>query len=130
MITSPDFGRGRQNSAYRSLLVTDCSPHSPTDTGPSDDVLRELLPEFFTAWDRDLCRAMIEIVDREDAEELHRLGHTIKGSMIQFGFHSLSSLGAEIMGDAERGDFSSAGERITVLRQRLTDLRTTFTSHI
>ncbi len=110
--------------------MTDCSPHSPTDTGPADEVLRELLPEFFTAWDRDLCRAMIEIVDREDAEELHRLGHTIKGSMIQFGFRSLSSLGVEIMGDAERGNFGSAGERITVLRQRLTDLRTTFTSHI
>lgn len=110
--------------------MTDCSPHSPTDPGPTDNVLRELLPEFFTAWDRDLCRATTEIVAREDAEELRRLGHTIKGSMIQFGFRSLSVLGTEIMRDAERGDFDSAGERISMLRQRLIELRATFTSHV
>ena len=110
--------------------MTDCSPHSPTDTGPTDEVLRELLPEFFTAWDRDLCTAITDIVGQKDAEQLHRLGHTIKGSMIQFGFRSLSSLGVEMMSDAERGDFETAGERISMLRQRLRDLRTTFTSHI
>lgn len=123
MITSSGLGQRRQNSAYRSLLVTDCSPHSLPDPGPADEVLREILPEFFTAWDRDLCNAQSEIIARNDTESLYRFGHTIKGSMMQFGFPSLSTIGVDIMCDAERGDVVAASERMHALRQQLIDLR-------
>lgn len=106
--------------------MTDCSPHSPSDPGPADSVLRELLPEFFTAWDRDLCNAIPEIVDAGNIDALHRLGHTIKGSMIQFGFPRLAAVGVAIMQDAERGSIDAAAERITALRQQLFHLRDAF----
>lgn len=106
--------------------MTDCSPHSPSDPGPADEVLRELLPEFFTAWDRDLCNAVPEIIVMNDADALHRLGHTIKGSMIQFGFPRLASIGIAIMQDAERIDFAAAMERITNLQRQLSSLRDRF----
>lgn len=106
--------------------MTDCSPHNPSNPGPSDSVLRELLPEFFTAWDRDLCNAISEIVDAGNVDALHRLGHTIKGSMIQFGFPGLAAIGISIMQDAERGTIVAAAERITSLRQQLLHLRDAF----
>ncbi len=126
MITSSSFGWGRQNSAYRSLPVTDCSPHSPSDPGPADEVLRELLPEFFAAWDRDLCKAYPEIIAVNDIDALHRLGHTIKGSMIQFGFPRLATIGVALIQDAKQVDFTAATERITDLQNQLSNLRDRF----
>lgn len=94
--------------------------------GPTDNVLRELLPDFFSLWDRDLCNAASEIIDRNDSEALYRFGHTIKGSMMQFGFRDLATFGIAIMHDAERADFPAAAERIVVLQQQLHVLRRQF----
>ncbi len=105
--------------------MTDSVPDDPRDTGPADEVLRELLPEFFTAWDRDLCNAIPAFVERGDVEATRRLGHTIKGSMMQFGFRGLAAVGVAIMQDAERGDLTSAYEHIKLLQQRLQYLRET-----
>ena len=106
--------------------MTDCSPHSPSNMGPADSVLRELLPEFFTIWDRDLCNATSEILDRNDSDALYRFGHTIKGSLMQFGFRDLALFGIEIMRDAERADFPAAAERIAMLQQQLHVIRRQF----
>jgi chemotaxis protein histidine kinase CheA len=85
-----------------------------------------MLPEFFATWDRDLCNAQSDVVAQHDTEALYRFGHTIKGSMIQFGFRGLSAIGVAIMQDAEHGDFAAAGLRISGLRQQLQDLQKTF----
>ena len=83
--------------------------------GPADPILQELLPEFLDAWIKDLSTTWADICARGDVQELHRFGHTIKGSFIQFGFRDLSGVGKEIMEDADRAHWSQASARIAAL---------------
>ncbi len=63
---------------------------------PSDPVLRELLPEFLHGWQHELQR-VLEAAQAHNEAELYRLGHTLKGTSLQFGLTELAELGIELM---------------------------------
>jgi len=79
---------------------------------PTDPVLADLVPEFLEQWAKDLTVTFGEIKSAGNTEDLRRLGHTIKGSFLQFGFRDLSPVGRQIMEDAEHGDWATAESRV------------------
>lgn len=94
--------------------------HTPTiypipAEGPRDPILAEMLPEFLDSWKKDLTHVWTDIQSRADSTELYRLGHTIKGSFIQFGFGNLAQAGRDVMADAESSNWDSARTHIEAL---------------
>ncbi|GBD07165.1 hypothetical protein HRbin21_00981 [bacterium HR21] len=63
---------------------------------PDDPVLRELLPEFLQTWQHDAVR-ILEAAQSHNEAELYRLGHTLKGTCLQFGLTELAELGIQLM---------------------------------
>jgi|688.fasta_scaffold164996_1 hypothetical protein len=116
---------GRQNSAYRCLPVHDnlhppfLLPELPTADGP----LTELFPEFVQAWIDELDRDAADIIVRNDTASLIRLGHTIKGSFMQFGLTAHASIGQQLMAFAEQGNWNAANDYVNALLQMLRSLR-------
>ena len=94
-------------------------PSVPT----SDDPLTELFPEFVQAWIADLERDAADMISRRDAEALYRLGHTIKGSFLQFRLSEHATVGRQIMDFAERSDWTSADTYVKALLQMLRSLQ-------
>jgi len=66
-------------------------------TLPNDDIILELLPEFVLDWQKQLEAEFHEIVDKKDEQRLYRLGHTLKGSCLQFGLEEPAKLGITLM---------------------------------
>ncbi len=93
------------------------------DILPTDPVLADLLPDFARLWLRDLDGAVERCRMDNDAESLHRLGHTIKGSFLQFGFTELSAVGVQIMNAALAKDWEGAQAHVTALRSVLEQLQ-------
>ncbi len=70
-----------------------------------DAELKEIIPDFFrNTWEE--IRALQEVLKEKDWEEtVARLGHSIKGSSLGYGFDELAELGQAIEQAArERGD--------------------------
>ncbi len=86
-------------------------------------MLADLLPDFASLWLRDLHNAAVMFSEQSDTEALYRLGHTIKGSFLQFGFDQLANIGREIMACAKETDWEGAQERVKLLEQILLDLQ-------
>ncbi len=63
---------------------------------PDDPLLRELLPEFLQSWQQDAAR-IVEAAQAHNESELYRLGHTLKGTCLQFGLTDLAELGIQLM---------------------------------
>jgi HPt (histidine-containing phosphotransfer) domain-containing protein len=63
---------------------------------PEDPLLRELLPEFLQTWQADASR-ILEAAQEHNEAELYRLGHTLKGTCLQFGLTELAELGIQLM---------------------------------
>ncbi|MCS7170478.1 MAG: Hpt domain-containing protein [Candidatus Kapabacteria bacterium] len=63
---------------------------------PQDPILRELLPEFLSSWQIDAAR-IVEAAQSHNDAELYRLGHTLKGTCLQFGLTELAELGVQLM---------------------------------
>jgi HPt (histidine-containing phosphotransfer) domain-containing protein len=109
--------------------VTDPTQHpAHTEEGPKDPILLELLPEFLDAWQTDLSETWRGILERQDAKELERFGHTIKGSFLQFGYRSLSAVGRAIMDDAARNDWAAATVRVEELAAIVNTMKHTSSS--
>ena len=66
-------------------------------TLPNDDIILELLPEFISDWLKQLDAEFFEILDKKDEQRLYRLGHTLKGSCLQFGLEEPAKLGITLM---------------------------------
>ncbi len=113
--------QGRQNSAYRSLFVSDriIPIFSLPDQLPADPVLADLIPEFVRQWMHDFNVTWNEIKSSGNIEDFRRFGHTVKGSFLQFGFKGLSGVGIEIMNDSAKGDWETADLRVKGLIQAL-----------
>ncbi|MCS7176246.1 MAG: Hpt domain-containing protein [Candidatus Kapabacteria bacterium] len=63
---------------------------------PDDPLLRELLPEFVDTWQHE-APLILEAAHKQNDAELYRLGHTLKGSCLQFGLTELAELGIQVM---------------------------------
>lgn len=62
-----------------------------------DPIILELLPEFVLDWLKQLDAEFHEILDKKDEQRLYRLGHTLKGSCLQFGLEDPAKLGITLM---------------------------------
>lgn len=97
-------------------------PYTVPTSLPADPVLREFYPEFVERWLADLRTTWPGIVERGDAEELYRFGHTIKGSFLQFGLKELAGIGIEIMQASKDNDWTSAEFLVEGLEKIMTEL--------
>lgn len=97
--------------------------YSLPESLPTDPVLREFFPEFLTRWLADIESQWPAIVQRRDATELRRFGHTIRGSFVQFGLRDLSSAGILIMECAEHSNWDKASHVVQHVRQALLEIQ-------
>lgn len=123
MTASPFFGKTEFGLQEPSVSDRVMHSYSVPDQWPSDPVLVEFLPEFVEQWVVDLDKPFDQMLDRHNVEELNRLGHTIKGSFLQFGFKDLSALGKEIMVAAQAEDWDGVLERVNVLKHILSEMK-------
>lgn len=118
LVGKTEFGLQEPSVSDRVMLSNSNSEHWPTDP-----VLVELLPEFVELWLADLGEPFVAMLERNNVEELNRLGHTIKGSFLQFGFKDLSVLGKEIMLDAQAENWDRLLEKVNDLKHTLVEMR-------
>ncbi len=77
-------------------------------TLPDDPIILELLPEFVQDWLKQLDVEFHEILDKKDEQRLYRLGHTLKGSCLQFGLEDPAKLGITLMEHSKVQDWDAA----------------------
>ncbi len=63
---------------------------------PNDPILRELLPEFLRNWQEEAIQ-IVHAAQEHDEARLYRLGHTLKGSSLQFGLTDVAEVGIQLM---------------------------------
>jgi HPt (histidine-containing phosphotransfer) domain-containing protein len=85
-------------------------------TLPSDPIVLELLPEFINDWIAQLDREFQPILDAKNEELLYRLGHTLKGSCLQFGLQEPAQLGIQLMGLSKEQKWDEAAAMFTPIR--------------
>jgi len=73
-----------------------------------DPYVLELLPEFVDTWLEDISTQLNVLIESNNSDELYRMGHTLKGSCLQFGLESIASLGIELMGYAKEKKWEQA----------------------
>jgi HPt (histidine-containing phosphotransfer) domain-containing protein len=73
-----------------------------------DPYVLELLPEFIDTWLEDISTQLNVLIESNNSDELYRMGHTLKGSCLQFGLESIASLGIELMGYAKEKKWEQA----------------------
>lgn len=73
-----------------------------------DPYILELLPEFVDTWLEDISTQMNFLIESNNGDDLYRMGHTLKGSCLQFGLDSIASLGIELMGYAKEKKWDKA----------------------
>lgn len=73
-----------------------------------DPYIIELLPEFVDSWLEDISSQMAFLIENNNSDDLYRMGHTLKGSCLQFGLESVASLGIELMGCAREKKWEEA----------------------
>jgi hypothetical protein len=104
-------------------------PYPIPTTVPTDPVLVEFYPEFVDRWIADFTDEWPRIMERHDPVELHRFGHTIKGSFVQFAMRDHSKIGIEIMQCADRDDWERAATCVDGLRQMMIELKAHLANH-
>lgn len=77
-------------------------------TLPDDPIILELLPEFVLDWLKQLDAEFHEILDKKDEQRLYRLGHTLKGSCLQFGLEDPAKLGITLMEHSKAQNWDAA----------------------
>jgi chemotaxis protein histidine kinase CheA len=85
-------------------------------TLPEDPIILELLPEFIDDWIQQLDRDFHSIIERKSADELYRLGHTLKGSCLQFGISEPAQIGIQIMALSKEAKWDEARALFEPLR--------------
>lgn len=64
---------------------------------PEDPMIRELFPEFIDSWLNDLSEQFLPAYNAKNAQDVYRVGHTLKGTCLQFGIDEVAQLGIEMM---------------------------------
>lgn len=77
---------------------------------PTDPILRELLPEFVEDWMVQISDNLPKIVEERNTDDLYRMGHTIKGSCLQFGLLPIADLGIRLMSLSKTEDWQQSLE--------------------
>lgn len=85
-------------------------------TLPSDPIILELLPEFIDDWIKQLDREFQPILDAKNEQDLYRLGHTLKGSCLQFGLQEPAQLGIQLMGLSKEQKWDEAAAMFQPIR--------------
>jgi HPt (histidine-containing phosphotransfer) domain-containing protein len=75
---------------------------------PQDPNILALLPEFIDTWLEDIESQFKDLILSQNADDLYRMAHTIKGSCLQFGLDDIAAYGIELMGYAKNKDFEKA----------------------
>ncbi len=73
-----------------------------------DPYVLELLPEFVDTWLDDISTQMSVLIESNNGDDLYRMGHTLKGSCLQFGLEKIAALGIELMGYAKERKWEAA----------------------
>lgn len=92
---------------------------------PEDPFVRELLPEFVDTWIIDIAEQFQPLLQAKNADDMYRLGHTIKGSCYQFGLDDIAVLGIELMGYCKANDWENIAQmepRITTIFKEAQDM--------
>ncbi len=90
-------------------------------TLPDDPIILELLPEFVLDWIKQLDAEFHEILDKKDEQRLYRLGHTLKGSCLQFGLEDPAKLGITLMEHSKVQDWAAARALFEPIRSYFLD---------
>lgn len=64
---------------------------------PEDPMIRELFPEFIETWLADIDEQFLPAYNAKSTDEVYRIGHTLKGTCLQFGIDDVAQLGIEMM---------------------------------
>lgn len=88
-----------------------------------DPFVRELLPEFVDNWLADL-ENLPNIISSQNAEELYRFAHTLKGSCFQFGLDHIAQLGIELMSYAKNYSWENAEALGVKIRNSFLEVKT------
>ena len=75
---------------------------------PDDPIILELLPEFVDDWLQQIEERYSMLIETENANDLYRLGHTLKGSCFQFGLDDIAQKGITLMDHAKEGKWEEA----------------------
>lgn len=75
---------------------------------PEDPFIRELLPEFVDDWLNNLQEIFLPALESRNADDLYRVGHTLKGSCFQFGLDEVAGLGITLMEYSKAQDWEKA----------------------
>ncbi|KAF5028092.1 Sensor histidine kinase RcsC [anaerobic digester metagenome] len=95
------------------------------DLGPDTDLLRPLLPIFFSTADATLESAR-QALAAGDLETARRQGHKLKGSALSYGFEALGEAARELEQAGEEHDAAAARAALGRVAQRLGQARGAF----
>ena len=77
---------------------------------PDDPIILELLPEFVDDWLQQIEERYTTLIETQNANDLYRLGHTLKGSCFQFGLDEIAQQGITLMDHAKEGRWEEAAQ--------------------
>ncbi|MGQ9818309.1 MAG: Hpt domain-containing protein [Candidatus Kapaibacteriales bacterium] len=89
----------------------------------NDPFVLELLPEFVDNWLADL-KKLPDIISSQNADELYRFAHTLKGSCFQFGLDHIAHMGIELMGYAKSYDWVNASSMEEKIKNSFLEVKT------
>jgi len=90
---------------------------------PEDPVIQELIDEFVDTWIQDLDEQYSGLIEAENADDLYRLAHTLKGSCFQFGLDEIAELGIELMTHAKAKDWTTAATFEAPLKNKFNEVK-------
>ncbi len=72
---------------------------------PEDPLLLELFPEFIDGWIVDLDEQFLPAYNNKNAQDVYRVGHTLKGTCFQFGIDEIAQMGISMMEATKKEDW-------------------------
>jgi len=90
-----------------------------------DAELKELIPRFIQLRHEDI-QAIKEALDEGDYETISRLGHTMKGSGISYGFDYISEIGKQMEHAAKSQERDGVNKCLLKLSNYLENIEITF----
>lgn len=95
-------------------------------TFSDDPLVQELVPEFIDQWIIDMKEQYLPAIESKNADELYRVGHTLKGSGYQFGMTELGDIGKVVMAEAKAANWERAAELYKEIGKMLVDAKEEF----
>ncbi|MCS6808572.1 MAG: Hpt domain-containing protein [Bacteroidota bacterium] len=93
-------------------------------TLPEDPIVLELLPEFILDWLQQIEAEFHDILEAQDEQRLYRLGHTLKGSCLQFGLETAAQLGITLMEHSKSQNWEAARAMYEPIRNYFLEAQT------